>query len=95
MWAVGVIAYILVCQEPPLKYGGTQGNKVGKAAIEDFRDQMKAFQDYREDGNYSNTAAGEMWENKLFVNKEDPIKKFISKLLKKDPKDRLTAADAL
>ena len=37
MWAIGVIAYILVCQEPPLKYGGSQGNLVGKAAIEDFR----------------------------------------------------------
>lgn len=44
MWSIGVIAYILVCQEMPFKFG--MDKAVGKQAMNDFLGSMKTFEDY-------------------------------------------------
>ena len=94
MWAIGVIAYILVCQEPPFIYGG-DNNLVGREAIKDYQEQMTNFNDYDENENYSNEGMPRVW--KLLNNKckDEDIKIFITSLLKKNPEDRLDAALAL
>ena len=35
MWAIGVIAYILICQDMPFGFG-SNGQKADKGAMDDF-----------------------------------------------------------
>ena len=40
MWAIGIIAYILVCQEMPFKLGGEKG---GRDAIKQFQQDIQNY----------------------------------------------------
>lgn len=45
MWAIGVIAYILICREPPFKFGA-DNQKVSKSTMEEFLNLYKNFENF-------------------------------------------------
>ena len=75
MWAIGVIAFILICQELPFGFG-RDGNKADKEAMTEFLDKFKNFLNYEEylekveefqgDKEKLRTLEGQIWENKVF-----------------------------
>ena len=47
MWAIGVIAYILICQKMPFNFGA-DNPKMNNKAMETFKDQFKNFVNYED-----------------------------------------------
>lgn len=48
MWAIGVIAYILICQEQPFQIGRDGQNKDKKKERDDFIESFNKFENYED-----------------------------------------------